>query len=181
MDKDGQCVKQWFVLRDFKKWNAKSPAYMMLPQLGIKCFTPMRWVIRERQGKRSREYAPVVQDLLFAYETRETLDPIVEKEASLQYRYVRGAGRATPMTVSSAEMERFINAVNSDPSPKYFTADEVGPAMIGHEIVVTGGPLDGYQGRLLKVKGSKKKRLIVKLEGLMIAAVEVNPEFISLV
>lgn len=36
------------------------------------------------------------------------------------------------------------------------------------------GPLNGFEGVLLKVKGSGKKKLIVKLPGLLAAAVEVG-------
>ena len=181
MDPQEQDIKHWFVLRDFKKWNAKFPAYQTFSKMGIRNFTPMHWVIRERGGKRKREYVPVIQDLLFAYDTRHTLDPIIERDASLQYKFARGCGQANPMIVSDSEMERFINAIKNDPSPKYLTPEEIKPEMIGREIIVNGGPLNGYQGRLLKIQGSKKKRLIVKIEGLMIAAVEVNPEYITLV
>ncbi len=181
MDLLDQNDKHWFVLRDFKKWNAKSPAYKALPQMGIRCFTPMHWVIKDKGGKRVRVYLPIIQDLLFAYEARNVLDPIIGKDDSLQYKFTRGAGKANPMTVSEREMERFINAVNNDPSPKYYTSEELRPEMIGKEIIVNGGPLHGYQGRLLRIQGSKKKRLIVKVEGVMAVAVEVNPEFISFV
>jgi len=173
--------KQWFVLRDFKKWNAKSPAYKELPLLGIRCFTPMHWIIVTKNDKRERVYVPVIQNLLFAYDSRDVLDPIVEKRNSLQYQYVRGAGRANPMIVPNDEMERFINAINNDPFPVYYSPDELTSNMLGKEIIVTGGPLNGYQGKLLKIQGSKKKRLIVEIKGFMAAAVEVNPEYIQFV
>ncbi len=170
--------KQWFVLRDFRKWNAKAPAYKALPKLGIKCFTPMHWIVATRRETKTREYVPVIQNLLFAYDTKEVLDPIVAKDSSLQFQYKRGAGSASPMTVPDSDMERFINAVSNDPSPVYFTIDELTPDMFGREIAITGGLLDGYQGKLLKAQGSKKKRLIVSIPNFMAAAVEVRPEFI---
>ncbi len=173
--------KQWFVLRDFKKWNAKTPAYKELPKLGIRCFTPMHWIVSTRQNVRKREYVPVIQNLLFAYDTRVVLDPIIEKENSLQYQYKRGGGSASPMTVPDSEMERFINAVNNDPSPIFYSPDELTSDMLGKEIVVSGGPLDGYRGKLVKLQGSKKRRLIVEIQGFIAAAVEVNPDYIQFV
>lgn len=173
--------KQWYVLRDFKKRNAKSPGYKLLPELGIRSFTPMHWVVSTRLGKRIREYVPVIPSLLFAYDTKAALDPIVEKEKSLQFQYRRGAGKNYFMTVPEAEMERFINAVSNDPSPVYYTPEELTPDKIGKEIIVNGGPLDGYSGVLLKMQGSKKRRLLVRIEGFLAAAVEVNPEFIQFV
>ncbi len=183
MSPDAPCQpeaeKQWFVLRDFKKWNAKAPSYKALPALGIRIFTPMHWVVTNRLNKRQREYVPVIQSLLFAYDTRLTLDPIVERDRSLQYQFRRGAGSGAPMTVPEHDMERFIRAVNNDPSPIFYTPEELTPDMLGRDIIVSGGPLDGYRGTLLKLRGSKKRRLIVKIEGLMAAAVEVNPAYIQ--
>jgi len=181
MDNDS-LQKQWYVMRDFKKFNAKTPAYKELPRLGIRCFTPMHWVVAvDRNGKRQRIFRPVIQNLLFVYECREVLDPIVAKTDKLQYQFRRGAGPHALMTVPAAEMERFINAVGADSSPVYYTPEELTPDMIGRTIVVNGGPLDGYEGKLLKMQGSKKRRLIVRIEGFLVAAVEVNPDFVQVV
>ncbi len=173
--------KQWFVLRDFRKWNAKAPGYKELPRLGIRCYTPMHWILSTRNNVRKREYVPVIQNLFFAYDLMENLDPIIAGNHSLQYQYKRGCGSATPMTVPDIEMERFINAVNNDPYPIYYSPDELTPDMIGREIVVNGGPLDGYRGKLVKIRGSKKRRLVVAIRGLVVAAVEVNPDYIQFV
>lgn len=173
--------KQWYVLRDFKKRNAKTPGYKLLPELGIKCFTPMHWTVTTHLGKRKREYVPVIQSLLFAYDIKEALDPIVARERALQFQYRRGAGKNYFMTVPEAEMDRFIHAVNNDPAPIYYSPEELTPDKIGKKIIVNGGPLNGYSGVLLKMQGSKKKRLIVKIEGFVAAAVEINPDYIQFV
>ena len=52
--------------------------------------------------------------------------------------------------------------------------------MVGRSVRIIGGPLDGYEGRLQKLQGSRTKRLLVELPGLITAAVEVQPEFIML-
>ncbi|MCM1142250.1 MAG: UpxY family transcription antiterminator [Muribaculum sp.] len=173
--------KQWYVLRDFKKRNAKSPGYKLLPENGVRCFTPMHWVVSSQHGKLIREYVPVVQSLLFAYDTKENLDPIIQKDRALQFQYRRGAGKNYFMTVPEAEMERFIKAVSNDLSPIYFTPEELTPDKIGKKIRVSGGPLDGYTGVLLKMRGTRKRRLLIKIEGFLVAAVEVNPEFVQFI
>ena len=45
-------LRQWFVMRDLKRGNAKQPAYKLLGELKIRFFTPMVWKLRIRQGKR---------------------------------------------------------------------------------------------------------------------------------
>lgn len=144
----------WFVLRDLTRPNAKHPAYRLLEEKGIEVFTPMRWQLVERKGKRIREEVPLLHDLLFAHTTRTCMDSIVEEISTLQYRYLRG-GYRKPMTVGHAEMNRFIRAVHSDDSPRYFLVEELTPAMYGRMIRIEGGPLDGYEGRLLSIRGSR--------------------------
>ncbi len=177
---DEKETEQWYVMRDLKPRNAKTPAYKLIEGLGLRCYTPKHWVVSEKKGRRVKEYIPVIQDLLFIHERRSVLDPIVESAEKLQYRYKRGSGQRALMTVPEKEMNHFINAVDSDKSPIYYSPSELTPDMIGREIIVTGGVLDGYRGTLLKLQGSRKRRLIVKLSGYIAAAVEINPDYIQL-
>ena len=170
--------KQWFVMRDLKRRNAKLPAYKLLDSLNVTCFTPMVERLLKVDGRRVRQKVPFMQDLLFVNDTRCRLDGIVEKTSTLQYRYVIGA-RQTPMTVRNADMEHFIRAVMSTEFPQYFTPDEVTTAMRNRRIRIIGGALDGYEGTLVTTRGSKVKRLLVEIPMLLAAAVEVSPEYIQ--
>lgn len=171
--------RQWFVMRDLKRGNAKQPAYKLLSELKIRFFTPMVWKLIVRQGKRIRLQVPFMPDLLFVYDSRKVLDPIVERIATLQYRFVKG-GNHQPMTVRNEDMERFIRAVDAINNPCYYAPEEIKSSMIGKKVRIVGGPLDGYEGRLQKMQGSRIKRLFVELPNLLTAAVEVQPEFIQL-
>lgn len=171
--------KQWFVMRDLTRVNAKMPAHRMLEEKNICCFTPMTWKLFVCHGKRERRAVPFIHDLLFVYDTRQVLDPIVERVSTLQYRYLRGA-YCCPMTVPKADMERFIGAVKSVPTPHYYRPEEITPDMLHHRIRIVGGALSGYEGYLLNTRGSKVKRLLVELPSLLIAAVEVVPEYIQI-
>lgn len=172
---------RWFVLRDLKRSNAKNPAFKYLPSLGIEIFTPMHWVVRDTPGGgTARLHIPFIPSLLFARTSRRQLDPVVEDTPTLQYRYVKGAPQNTPMVVPAEEMSRFMEAVAATPGCLYYTPEEITPDMIGKDVIIKGGPLDGHTGRLLKMRGSKKKRLLVELRGIIIAAVEVTPEYIQL-
>ena len=53
--------------------------------------------------------------------------------------------------------------------------------MVTRKIRIIGGKLDGYIGTLLTTRGSKHKRLLVKLPMFLAASVEVEPEFIQLI
>lgn len=171
----------WFVLRDLKRSNAKQPAYKILKEKHFEVFTPMKWHLTMRQGKRMREEIPFIQDLLFVHSKRYDLDPVVANIPTLQYRYVRGGNYCEPMLVPNDDMERFIHAVGSSTSPQYYLPEEITSAMYGRRIHIVGGPLDGYEGNLLTTRGSKTKRLIVELSGILAVGVEVNPEYIQFI
>lgn len=170
----------WFVMRDLKRCNAKNPAYKMLQDLKFEVFTPMKWRVATRKGEKIREEIPVIPDLLFVHSSRADLDPIVEKTETLQYRFLRKTWRE-PMTVRESDMELFIRAVNSSDSVKYYMPEELSPEMYNRNIRIIGGKLDGYEGKLLTVRGSKTKRLLVELPGLLAAGVEVSPEYVQLI
>lgn len=168
----------WFVLRDLKRSNAKNPAYRQLAEQGFEVFTPLQWKLVTRQGRPVREQVPYLPDLLFVHSTLQQLNPVVERTVTLQYRYVRGGGYCQPLTVREADMERFIHAVLSTDSPRYYSPDEITPDMYGNKVQIVGGPLDGYEGHLLKVRGTRKRRLLVELPHSLTASVEVMPEYI---
>ena len=171
---------QWFVMRDLKRANAKLPGYKQLAEAHIEVFTPMRWRIATRRGAQIREEKPFVRDLLFAHATRSILDPIVERTPTLQYRYVRGA-YCQPMVVKDKDMQRFIGAVEASDTPRFYLPGELSAAQCGQMIRIIGGPLNGYEGRLLSIRGSKTKRLLIELPGILSVGVEVEPEYIQLI
>lgn len=166
---------RWFVMRDLKRPNAREFAWQMLRRLGFRVFTPLKIRVVENGGRRERREVPFVQDLLFVYSSRADLDRVVDHTDTLQYRYQKGKGYRTPMEVPAADMERFIAAVDSAPRPQYLHISEITPSMLGTRIrMICGGALDGYEGKLLKIKGSGKKRIVVELPGLLAAAIEVG-------
>lgn len=170
----------WFVLRDLRRPNAKCPAYRLLQDLHFEVFTPMKEELKIRHGKKVREHVPFIRDLLFVHDSRENLDPVMELYPTVQYRYRKGGAYRSPMVVPTAEMERFIYAVRQTECPKYYHPGELTPDMYGREICIQGGPMDGFTGKLLKVRGSKKKILIVEMPGFFSAGFEVSPDFIRI-
>ena len=168
------------MIQELKRCNAKNTAYKMLQDLKFEVFTPMKWHVATRKGEKIREEIPVIRDLLFVHSNRSDLDPIVEKTETLQYRFLRRTWRE-PMTVMESDMERFIHAVNSSKSVKYYLPEELATEMYNKKIRIIGGNLDGYEGKLLTVRGSKTKRLLVELPGALSVGVEVSSEFIQLI
>lgn len=173
-------LKQWFVLRDLKRANAKRFSWQDIRDSGFEVFTPMHQVILLQGGKRIRKDVPVIKDLLFVHASKDELDPIIEKTPTLQYRFLKKQ-YMKPMTVRDEDMRRFLRITAEGGKIRYFTPEELSPSMIGKSARVVGGPLNGYEGKVLSVRGSKVKRLLVELPGLISAGIEVSPEFIEII
>lgn len=170
---------KWYALRDLCRRNALMPGYARLGEMGFEVFTPMKWEVAVRGSKRVRRRVPILADLLFVRSAKSRLDPVVAATSTLQYRYQRGRPITEPTVVADADMERFIAAVGQEADVRYFSPDEIKPEMYGREVRMVGGPFDGFTGRLLSLRGSGKKRLIVEIPHFIAAAVEVQPEFIE--
>lgn len=168
-------------MRDLKRRNSNSLAIHDLGNAGLEVFTPMTQMIMTIGGQRQRRDVPVIQDLLFVHEAKDAIDPYVEMYPTLQYRYLFGKTKDEPMTVRNDEMEKFIFAVGNTEAPKFYRPGELTESMYGRKVRIMGGMLDHYEGRLLSVKGMRKRRLIVELPGLITAAVEVEPDYIQII
>ena len=84
-------------------------------------------------------------------------------------------------SIKDTKRENSIQQEEKEPEVKNEeVVEELTPAMYGRMIRIEGGPLDGYEGRLLSIRGSRVKRLIVEIPGLLVAAVEVDPVYIRL-
>ncbi len=168
-------------MRDLKRANAKEPAYISLPKLGFETFTPMHWVLnKSASGATKREYKPFIHGLLFVKSLKKDLDPTVAKTPTLQYTFVKGS-RQTPLVVPTSEMELFINAVSAEHSAcVYYSPEDIKPEMLGKRVKIVGGVMDGAVGNLLKLQGSRRKRLVVNLKDMLVASVEITDGFVEL-
>lgn len=168
-------------MRDLKRRNANILAIHDLSKAGLEVFTPMMQMLMNIGGKRQRRKVPVIQDLLFVHETKAALDSYVAKFPNLQYRYQLGKKISDPIVVRDEDMIRFIQAVSMSENPMYYKPGELTQSMYGKKIRIVGGALDSLEGRLLSVKGLRKRCLIVEIPGFIATAVEVNPEFVQFI
>ena len=181
MSVENRTETHWYVLRDLKRPNSKSPAYKVLQEIpSVKVFVPLKQQIFQEFGKRVIRWIPFMPDLLFVYGNQEQLQPIMQRIDRLQFRYVRGK-QHEPMTIADLAMDNFIRAVELSDRVEYYTLDEVSAHLYGKQIRIIGGCLNGLTGRLMTKRGSRVKRLIIELEACnLAAAVQIEPEYIQL-
>lgn len=170
---------QWYVMRDCSK-TERTFSFSRYAERGFRVFTPMTWqIVGHSVSARERIRAPFIRSLFFVRSSRFLLDPIVESDPVVTYRYVKGYYHR-PMTVPESDMNRFIRAVESSRHVEYYTAAEVTSSMCGRKVRIIGGRLNGYEGILVEPRGSGRgRRLLIELPGFFSVGVEVQLKYIT--
>lgn len=171
-----QPAQQWYVMRTL--FGSEMRTQRTLNDDGIRTFLPMCQRIRTIGGRRVRVDEPAIGNMLFVYSDPDSLSPYISSESKFQYTYRRGYRADQPLTVPVWQMEQFISAVTGSYKPLYFLPSELNISA-GTRIRIHGGLLDGIEGRYMRVKGCRNRRLVIELPGTLSVAVEVTPDLVE--
>lgn len=168
---------KWFALRvTYGREMAARKLMDSMPELILDTFIPMRYEYVFRNGRKSRKLMPAVHNLIFARSQRSILDGI--KRTRIPYlRYIMHHEGETsfPLTVRTEEMENFIRvAKRVEEDIRYVSAEDF-DLKAGERIRIVGGPFVGTEGILVKVKGSRSKRVVVSLDNFLHLATTTIP------
>lgn len=173
-------IKKWYVLR--VRYNHDRDAYDELQSLGLEAFYAEHRVMRQIHGKRKKVETPMVPGLIFAHESRVTLEEYMfgHSPLSTHIRFYRDRtqsktdfGRNPPLTVSESAMNSFrtVCAVDS-PYTQVISEEQMAKIRIGDWVRVTDGVFKGVEGRTAIVK--RQRCVLVELKGVC----SVNTAFI---
>ena len=168
----------WYVMRALYRTELKTQS--RLNEAGIETYIPIKETVTTVRGRKRKVKIPAVSNLIFVRSTQKRLAPFTAGDGRFQYTFKKGGMSNEPLIVPDKQMNDFIRACTRSERPLYFSPGEL-KLEKGTRVRIIGGPLDGYEGRLQKLQGSRVKRLFVELPGLLTAAVEVEPEYIQLV
>lgn len=161
--------EQWFAMRATYKREMLAKDY--LTSKGFEVFLPMKTVIKVVRGIKRKLSVPAINSLLFVYAQKEMLQQAKWGVEYLQYLTKKDNDRNVPIVVPDRQMEQFIQFVlNDDIEKRFFAPGEVNLAA-GTKVKVHGGPFDGYEGVLVKIKGKRKKQFCLDIPDVLI----VNP------
>jgi transcription antitermination factor NusG len=145
------------------------------------CFVPLQYEVKKVRGHRQRILVPAVTGLIFV---RGTFDEVREairfRRDGLYIRKSTFSNKEDYLSVSEHDMRNFI-AVTEQAGEKitYYNPDEI-QLQVGDKIRVNGGLYDGCEGVILRIKGKRRRQLVVSIPGVVYAAVEMEPELIEL-
>ena len=169
---------QWFAMRATycRGMQIKS----LLDKQGINNFIPMRYEIREKNGRKKRELVPVIRDLIFVRAVQSELQRVKDRNPYLQYMIDIRNGQK--IIVPDEQMRQF-NAVAGtyDEHLVFFNPDEVNLRK-GTKVRIIGGDFEGYEGVFIKVKGARDRRVVISLQGIIaMAMATISPDLIEVI
>ena len=140
---------EWYVLRVTYQRELSTKEY--LDKLNIENFVPIR-VVRRRNSKGQffRTCEAAVHNYIFIRSTRGVIDEI--------------------MVVPEEQMRNFIAVAGNEDEQVLFMSPEEVALSKGDKVRITGGVFEGVEGQLMRVKNSRGKRVVVKIDGITAVA-----------
>lgn len=172
---------KWYVMRVYKREAQAEEA--LKSSYGLEYFIAKMYKVRTYHGKKTRVLTPAIPNVIFVHSNRKGIREFKEYFSGLQYCFRRNVeGREYPLVVADKDMSAFITiARQMEEDIVYHNPDEI-QLEKGDRVRVHGGPFDGLEGTLLKIKGKRSKRVVVKLDGLVaISAAEISPDLIEVI
>lgn len=178
---DEKMKVEWFVV--YAKSEKKVEMALNNEEFQLNYFIPKQYVIRNYHGKPQRELVPLIPHIVFirsTYKQIEAFHQLYFTEVSYVTR--RFEGRRKILTVPDQQMNEFIElAKHYEEELTYFRPEEIHLEK-GMRVRVIGGPFCGVVGTLIKVKGKRSKRIVVKINDVAaIASAQIDPEFIEVI
>lgn len=176
--------EEWYAMRVAYQQELKAKAFC--DKKAIENFIPMKFAeitVRKRTGgnvegnvasgaieKRVKKWVPAIHNLIFIKLTGSAIaDLKKEMEAQVKkipLRYIIDNETKKPLIVPESDMDSFMKVAGSkDEGLIYLTAgvDEYPKLVSNDKVRVTGGPYEGAEGYVVRVK--KDRRVMVKIAG----------------
>ncbi|MDR0895433.1 MAG: UpxY family transcription antiterminator [Prevotellaceae bacterium] len=177
MEQETINTNHWYALRI--TYSREMALKEFLDAEGIGNFIPMHYDYIRKGEHRVRRLVPVVHNLIFIYSTRQRLDVIKkEQEYRLPMRYIMNAETRQPIVVPIKQMESFIAVAGTyDEQVVYLSPEEI-TLRKGMRVRINGGPFEGVEGVLMRVKNDR--RVVVSIKGVMAVATHfIHPSLVT--
>lgn len=168
-------AKVWYAIR--VTFNREMKVKDDLDLRGIESFIPMKYVMGTRRGRRVKKLVPSIHNLIFF-----RIQPSVMKEykatTRLPIRYIMNPATKKPVVVPDKEMQNFIAVAGTYDEQLEYITPKPGQFSRGDHVRILGGPFEGAEGVLQRVKGDS--RVIVSIIGLVaVATTTIHPSLIE--
>ena len=150
---------------------------------GKECFVPLRYELVKVKGKKERQMVPAIPGMVFIKEfdaLEKMKEYFLHRKERVFLKKSTFSNREDYLVVSDHDMENFMAI--TEKAGERITYYEPGEIQLrpGDRIRVNGGLYDGREGVIMRVKGKRRKQLVVSIPGVLIASVEMEPDLVEL-
>ena len=173
-------IEKWYVLGCLSVHHEEK-VRDALRKAGFRSHVPMKYEVKTVRRQEQRTMVPAITGLIFVRASEEALKEYIRHKSreSIYMRKSTFSNKQDYLTVPDYAMERFIEFTNiRQEKITYFKPEELN-LKEGEKIRIKGGIYDGYEGTILRIKGKRNKHLVVQIPGVIIAAVELEPELVE--
>lgn len=155
----------WFAMSATFGRELKAKTFLESKQ--VKCFVPMRYeIVKDKTQGKIRKLVPAINNLIFVYTTKERIQALKSVAEYLQYLTKPVGGKNIPITVPEYQMQQFMAVCDTyNDNLVYLSPNEVN-LKEGTPVKIIGSEFDGIEGTFVKVNKSRKKRVVVMIQGL---------------
>lgn len=178
----------WVVMRSKKeKVSIKRPlsdgqkttvdrlyGYQIIQDKVHEFFMPMKESVTVKAGQRIKKVSPAIPDIFFVKDTLANIDASVKANIGVEYLYIKGLPYRQPVIIRDSEMENFIAATTSDQKVTFHTAgDDNLSRIVGRRVRIPHND-SWIEGELLTIRGSRYRRLRVRLQNCLVAYIDLT-------
>lgn len=171
----------WFAMS--APYSKELEAQILLQSYNIESFIPLCYkIIEKKDGNKVRKLVPAIHNLIFVKTTRQIIQEAKRRILILQFLTKPENGRNVPIIVPERQMQQFITVCKSQNEDlTYLSPTEINLSK-GTRVKIIGGPFDGVEGIFIKMKGYRKRRIVVSLPGIAaVTTAEINPDYIQII
>ncbi len=149
---------------------------------GLEYFIPKRYAVRIYHGVKSKRLIPAIPGMVFVHASYEDIFLFKRRNAFLQFVTWKKSSGSEYLVVPDSQMDNFVKVASAyeDEDIAFFTPDEINIEK-GTPVRIHGGKFNNVEGKFMQVKGKRNRRLVVMLDGIMAASVEVHPDLIEII
>lgn len=178
----------WVVMRSKKeKVSIKRPlsdgqktvvdrlyGYQIIQDKVHEFFMPMKESVTVKAGQRIKKISPAIPDIFFVKDTLGNIDASVKANIGVEYLYIKGLPYRQPVIIRNSEMENFIAATTSDQKVTFHSAgDDNLSRIVGRRVRIPHND-SWIEGELLTIRGSRYRRLRVRLQDCLVAYIDLT-------
>ena len=164
----------WYAMRVIYRKEEKIK--QELDALGITSFIPyiVRYEKKRKQVRRIVE--PAIHNLIFIHASEQFIQGFKKDRTELQYIVSRVDKSVRKTIVPDDQMEQFMELCAIEDQTLRVESLSTLDLKPGQQIRIVSGPLKGMVGCLKRIQGSRKRRFVISIPGLLSASIaEVSP------